>query len=73
MPCYHEDYPVPDRPQYPTMGEYLEYCGEAILKRWCADYQRLGRKYILDRHSRAVRQTADRAGLLFSMMNVPKF
>ena len=30
MPCYHEDYPVPDRPQYPTMGEYLEYCGEAI-------------------------------------------
>lgn len=27
MPCYHEDYPVPNRPQYPTMGEYEEHIG----------------------------------------------
>ncbi|WP_335950153.1 type IV secretory system conjugative DNA transfer family protein [Acinetobacter bereziniae] len=27
MPCYHEDYPVPDRPQYPTVGEYEEHIG----------------------------------------------
>lgn len=27
MPCYHKDYPVPNRPQYPIMGEYEEHIG----------------------------------------------
>lgn len=27
MPVYHEHYPVPNRPQYPTVGEYEEHIG----------------------------------------------
>ncbi|MDN5642971.1 MAG: type IV secretion system DNA-binding domain-containing protein, partial [Acinetobacter sp.] len=30
MPIYHEHYPVPNRPQYPTVGEHLEYYRKVV-------------------------------------------